>query len=325
MKVLLTGAFGNVGRGVLSELKNKNHEITAFDIKSDDNLEMAKKYESEANIIWGDLRNYDDVKKVIQGKDIVLHTGAIIPPLADEKPDLAEEVNVEGTRNIVRAMEEDPRKSKLIFTSSISVYGDRRENPFITTNDSLNPPDEYAKQKLKGEKIIKDSDLKWSIFRLSMVVSADKLEMDPLMFEMPPETCLEIIHSKDVGLALANGIESDEIWGEVLNIAGGKDCRIIFRDYLHRMFDAFGLGGDFLPLEAFSRSDFHCGFMDTEKSQKLLNYQRHTLEDYFEEVEEKTRTKRFLSETFPLIARPLTKKRLLEKSPYIDEEEFSFL
>ncbi len=325
MEVLLTGAFGNVGRSTLAELQDRNHEITAFDVESEENRQLAKEFENEIDIVWGDLRNYKDVEKAIQGKDIVIHTGAIIPPLADEKPELAEEVNVRGTKNVIRAMEEEPKKVKLVYTSSISVYGDRRENPFITTNDSLNPADEYAEQKLECEKLIQNSDLEWSIFRLSYVVSVDKLEMDPLMFEMPPETCIEIIHTKDVGLALANAVDNDEIWGEILNIAGGKNCRIIYRDYIHRMFDAFGLGGDLLPSDAFSRSDFHCGFMETEKSQKLLEYQRHDLEDYFEEVEEKVKDKRFLSKTLPLIIRPITKKRLLEKSPYIDEEETSLL
>lgn len=309
----------------MEELKGKNYEITAFDIESKENRRVAEKFEDEISIIWGDLRSYEDVREAVRGKGIVIHAGAVIPPLADEKPNLAEEVNVGGTKNVIKAMEEEPEKLKLVYTSSVSIYGDRRENPFITTDDDPNPTDEYAKQKLECEKLVKNSDLYWSIYRLSYVVSVDKLEMDPIMFEMPLETCIEIIHTRDAGLALANGVDNEEIGGETLNIAGGKDCRIIYRDYIHRMFDAFGLGGDLLPLNAFSKGDFHCGFMDTERSQRILHYQRHTLEDYFEEVEERVKDRRLLSKIFPLIIRPIIKERLLKKSPYFQKEDLHFL
>jgi nucleoside-diphosphate-sugar epimerase len=317
MKVLLTGAFGNVGLSTLKEMLKRNYNIRIFDIKTRKNKRIAYKYKKSVEVFWGDLRNCKDVEKAVSDIDVVVHVAAIIPPLADKKPKFAESVNVGGTANIVKAMENQPKKPKLIFTSSVAVYGDRLEYPLISTEDLLNPnhDDEYAKQKLKCEELIKKSSLDWAIFRLTYIVSLNKLQMDPLMFEMPLETCIEICDTNDVGLALTNAVVSEEIWGEVMHIAGGEKCRISYREYLKEMLGIFGIGFDELPEEAFSRRGFHCGFMTTHKSQTLLNYQRYTLDDYFNAVRKKVAISRF----FTMMFKPIAQKYLLNKSHYYKE------
>ncbi len=315
LKVLLTGAFGNVGLSTLKELINRDYNIRVFDIRNKKNTRIANKYKKEIEVVWGDLRNYSQVEKAVSDRDVVIHVAAIIPPLADKKPKFAESVNVGGTANIVEAMENQPKKPKLIFTSSVAIYGDRLENPLINTVDPMNPnpDDEYAKQKIKCEELIKKSSLEWAIFRLTYIVSLNKLQLDPLMFEMPLDTCIEICDTNDVGLALANAVENEEIWGDVMHIAGGERCRISYREYLYEMLDIFGIGHDFLPEEAFRRDrGFHCGFMTTDKSQALLNYQRYTLEDYFNAVRKKVAFSRFFTTMF----KPIVQRFLLNKSHY---------
>ncbi|MFW9827391.1 MAG: NAD-dependent epimerase/dehydratase family protein [Candidatus Thorarchaeota archaeon] len=314
MKILLTGAFGNVGLSTLKELVNRNYDVRIFDIKNRRNMRLALKYKKDLEIFWGDLRNYKDVEEAVSDIDVVIHVAAIIPPLADKKPKFAESVNVGGTKSLLKAMEKLPIKPKLIFTSSVAVYGDRLENPYITLADkpNPNPHDEYAKQKIKCEEIIMNSSLEWVILRLTYIVSLNKLQMDPLMFEMPLDTSIEICDSNDVGLALTNAVESHEIWGRILHIAGGERCRIPYRDYLNQMFDIFGVCFDELPEEAFSKKGFHCGFMSTEISQALLNYQRYTLDDYFDAVKKKVAISRLFTYTF----KPIVQKFLLNKSHY---------
>ena len=289
MKVLLTGAFGNVGLSTLKELLNKDYTVRVFEVYNRKNRKIAKKFKNRIEIIWGDLRNKEDVMIAVQNQDIVIHVAAIIPPLADVNPGLAESVNVEGTRNVLDAMKRQLHKPKLIFTSSVSVYGDRRYNPFIEVTDPLAPSkgDYYALTKISAEKLIRESGVDFAIFRLTYITSIDKLNMDPLMFHMPLDTSIEICDTKDVGLALANTIECDGVWGEIFNLAGGKQCRITYREYLNDMMEIFGLGRNFLPEEGFAEKDFHCGFMNTNKSQNLLKYQNHTLEDYYRDVKKK--------------------------------------
>jgi len=314
MKVLLTGAFGNVGLSTLEELIKKGYDVRVFDINTHKNRNIANKYKKKVEIIWGDLRNIENVEEAVESQDVVIHTAAIIPPQADRRPKFAESVNVEGTANIIKATEKQTQKPKFIYTSSIAIYGDRCKSPLIRASDhpNPNPEDEYARQKLKCEGLIRNSGLKWIIFRLTYVVSPSKLQMDPLMFDMPLDTSIEICHTKDVGLALANAVESHDIWGETMHIAGGEKCRIIYKDYLNKMTEIFGLGKDFLPDEAFSKGGFHCGFMTTDKSQKYLKYQRYTLDDYFNEVKKKTIVKRH----FMKILKPVIRMYLLGKSCY---------
>ncbi len=317
MKILLTGAFGNVGLSTLEELIIRNHDIRVFDLKTKKNKKLANKYKKYIEVFWGDIRNFKEVEHAVSGCDTIIHVAAIIPPLADKKPKFAETINVGGTSNIVKAMEIQPQKQKLIFTSSVAVYGDRLENPLIFPNDPINPntDDEYAKQKIKCEDIIKNSNVDWVIFRLTYIVSLNKLQMDPLMFEMPLDTCIEICDTKDVGYALSNAVNHPDIWGEVMHLAGGERCRISYREYLNEMLSIFGIGHDVLPAEAFSTKGFHCGFMTTTKSQAYLNYQRYTLDDYFTAVRKKVA----LSRLFMMLVRPFARKYLLSKSHYYKE------
>ncbi|MFX1500504.1 MAG: NAD-dependent epimerase/dehydratase family protein [Promethearchaeota archaeon] len=318
MKILLTGAFGNVGLSTLKEMLRRTYDIRIFDIKNNRNKRLANKYKKKVEIFWGDIRNYKDVLKAISNIDIVVHVAAIIPPRADKNPKLAEAVNVGGTINLIKAMKKQVIKPKLIFTSSVAVYGDRLENPLINLEDPLNPnmDDEYAKQKVKCEFLIKNSSLDWAIFRLTYIVSLNKLHMDPLMFEMPLDTCIEICDTKDVGLALAQAVECKGIWGEIMHIAGGKKCRISYREYLNKMLSIFGIGFERLPEIAFRQNKgFHCGFMNTEKSQTLLNYQRYTLDDYFNAVKKKVAFSRLIN----ILFKPIAQKYLLNKSHYYKE------
>jgi len=185
----------------------------------------------------------------------------------------------------------------------------------IEVSDPLTPSrgDNYALTKISAEKLIRESGVEFAIFRLTYITSINKLSMDPLMFHMPLDTSIEICDTKDVGLALVNAIECNEVWGETFNLAGGKQCRITYREYLNDMMDIFGLGRNFLPEEGFAEKDFHCGYMNTDRSQSLLKYQIHTLEDYYGEVKRKIGPKKIFMPAIKWMVR----LNLLKKSePY---------
>ncbi|MHA1670587.1 MAG: NAD-dependent epimerase/dehydratase family protein [Promethearchaeota archaeon] len=315
MRILLTGAFGNVGLSVLKELLDRDHDVRILELKNRKNLRISRKIQKNVDIFWGDITNKFDVEKAVKNRDIVIHLAAIIPPLADYQPELAELVNVGGTLNILERMKERTNKPKIIFTSSVAVYGDRVKNPMIKVTDPLSPSkgDFYALTKISAEKLVKESGLDYAIFRLTYITSINKLELDPLMFHMPLETSIEICDTRDVGLALSNAVECSEIWGKTFHIGGGESCRITYKEYLNDMMTILGLGREFLPDEAFARNNFHCGFLETENSQNLLKYQIHTLEDYYVDVKKKVSTKRF----FIARVKSFVKIHLLKKSePY---------
>jgi len=285
MKILLTGAFGNIGTSTLKELVRRDHEIRCFDIPTKQNKKKARKFRkfrSRIEIIWGDLRKLADVERAVQGVDRIIHLAAIIPPLANNHPEIAEPVNVGGTKNILIAMGKQEKPPKLLYSSSVAIYGDVREKGFdyiIKTTDPINPSphDHYARHKIKCEKMIKESGLDYAIFRFAAIPPMDQ-GTDPIMFEVPLDTPMEICHTLDTGYAMVNAAESDKVWGKILHIAGGPSCRVPFGEYVGTILESMGVGR--LPDEAFGTKPFHCGYMDTIESQELLQFQKHSFDDY---------------------------------------------
>jgi nucleoside-diphosphate-sugar epimerase len=315
MRVLVTGAAGIVGMNTVDELLKQGRTVRLFDLPTHRNRRTLRRFRPKADIHWGDIRNRADVLAAVRDMDAVIHLAAVIPPLADRRPELAESVNVGGTANLLSSLCQTNPAARFLFTSSISVYGDRVTNPYIGPTDPLtpNPEDHYAHHKIKCEEMIRHSGLAWTIFRLSYIVSVRKLAMDPIMFDIPLATSFEICDSSDAALALANALNNPAAVGETLPIAGGARCRISYRDYLSRMLEIFGVGGPRLPERAFKTAGFHCGFMETQKSQSLLRYQRSTLADYFSRVSEKTKVKRF----FISLVRAAARYFIFARSPYL--------
>ena len=289
--ILLTGASGTVGLEVLKELckiKNK-YDVTVFDIKSSKTLKKLKPFKEEINIVYGSITNDDDLIKICFDKDIVIHLAAIIPPLADEKPELAYQVNTLGTEKLIRLLELHSPNAFFLYSSSISVYGDRLNNPYITVNDKLNPSegDEYAKTKILTETIIQNCKLDWSIFRLTAIMGGHKISK--LMFHQPLKTSLEIASPEDTARAFVNAIDKQvQLSKKIFNLGGGENCRIIYDDFLSRSFKIVGLGELDFPPKTFAEKNFHCGYYDDgHVLDDILHFRKDTLFNYFEDQKSK--------------------------------------
>jgi nucleoside-diphosphate-sugar epimerase len=213
----------------------------------------------------------------------------MIPPAADHDPEMAWEVNVGGTGNLLAAMKGQHPVPRLIYASSISVYGDRLADPGIRRGDPLRPSvgDEYAKTKIAAERMIRSAHPEWTILRLCGILTSE-LKIQPLMFHMPLDTCLEWCHSADAGYALVEAIQHDELDGRVFNLGGGESCRTKAADFLRTMLPLYGLDPSVLPAYAFARHNFHSGYyLDGDELDELLGFRRKTLQDYFNFVKHK--------------------------------------
>lgn len=299
-KILLTGASGNIGYQTLKQLIEKDkYNITAFDIDSKSSRKKLEPLRDKINIIYGSITDAKKVEEVVKDYDIIIHLAAIIPPMSDKKPKLAYQVNYEGTKNIVNAIKENG-KGSLLFSSSVAVYGDRLEKPYIRITDEFNPAEDYyASLKIECENMIKNANIDYSIFRLTAIMG--RPEIDPLMFHMPLETKLEILSSIDAARAFVNAIEyMPELNKKTFNLSGGKECRTTYKSFLRNMFKIYGLNVKYLRALAFADYNFHCGyFLDGNELEEILHFRNETLEDYYERIKKETSgVLRFFSRMF---------------------------
>jgi nucleoside-diphosphate-sugar epimerase len=126
---------------------------------------------------------------------------------------------------------------------------------------------------------------------------------------------MQFLHPQDVALALANAINGDEVWGKILLIGSGQGSQIYYRDFVRSLTEAMGIGN--LPDEAFSTKPYYTVWMDTSESQRLLNYQQHSFEEFTKEMSSLIGYRRYVVRLF----RPFFRRRLLKKSPYLHHKE----
>jgi len=322
-KVLLTGAFGNVGQNTLKQLLIREYDVTCFDLQNSTNKKALKKLSKkwQFKTCWGNILNDDDVSKAVEGIDTIIHLAAIIPPFSEKNPELARKVNVEGTQNLINAAKTLENKPRFIMASSVSVFGPTMHlEPPRGVNDPLNPSDHYSRSKVECEKMLRESGLPWIILRLG-AVSAEKgsLEFMSVLFEIPLEQRTEFISSIDCGIAFTNAVTLDNT-NKIFLIGGGEECQLYGKDFLTRFLDAFGLK---LPREeAFkkplTKEDwFYIDWLDTKESQEALKFQTETFQQFVDRLKRNHRLRRFGIK----IISPLAKRILLKKSPYFQQNK----
>src|SRR6185436_1813075 len=110
--------------------------------------------------------------------------------------------------------------------------------------------DLYTEHKLLGETWVKESGLEWSILRFSDVPVIGFRRAHPIMYEIPLTQRFEVLHTLDAGLAVANTLTCEAVWGRIMLIGGGAACQLTYGQFLFRLLNVMGIGS--LPEEAFS-------------------------------------------------------------------------
>ncbi len=317
MRLLITGALGNIGTSTLVALQGRGHRITCFDVPTRQNRRLAKRLFPDVRMYWGDIRSESDVAQAVVGHDLVVHLAAIIPELShsgersEVMPKLAYEVNVGGMKNLIAALQAMPVPASIVFTSTLHVYGlTQHLAPPRSVYDPVQPEDHYAKHKVACEALLRDSGLRWAVLRLGAAIPI-QLVMDSAMFLIPPSNRIEYVHTLDVGVAIANAIETEEVWFRTMLIGGGKRCQLLYGDMLNAFMQVLGQAP--LPQQAFNTVDYSVDWLDTRESQQLLNYQQRTYDDYVEALTA------LLGPWLPLVrwCRPVVRWLILRQSPYL--------
>lgn len=115
MRALVTGGGGFLGSGIAQALHEKGHDVKVVGRRH------YPQFPKDINLCQGDIRDFDFLRKSFSGVDAVFHTAAF-PGIWGRAEDFYS-INVEGTRNVIKACLLNGVQ-KLVFTSSPSVvYG----------------------------------------------------------------------------------------------------------------------------------------------------------------------------------------------------------
>ena len=287
LKVLVTGGFGGLGQHITSYLLEKNNSVTVFDIKNPINEATAREItKKNKNIVvnWGDITKPETFPELAQF-DGIIHMAFIIPPAIDKLPvKVTEKVNINGTKSLIDAAKKQGFKGKFIFASSVSLFGPTkfrtRDNQLVKPNDPIAPSDIYTYQKAICEEHLKQSGLRWLILRISAAPYL-KVDLNPknlrLMRSIPYDQKFEFVHPKDAAVAFGNAVTAD-VENEILIIAGGKKCQLIYNEMLERFLSVFNLPSP--DPRRFTTNFYYLDFYDTSRSQEKLQFQSRTLDDF---------------------------------------------
>ncbi len=169
MKYLITGATGFMGPHLVRHLLDHGHQCRCLVRNSDKGKPLS---ELGAEIVLGDVTQADTLQGMGEGMDRLLHL-ATLGHAANftVTPQMFEQVNVEGTRNV---MQEALRAGipRVVHCSSVAAIGIADEVP-ATEDSNCQPHHPYGKSKLKAEeevkRLVREQYLPATIIRFSMV------------------------------------------------------------------------------------------------------------------------------------------------------------
>ncbi len=155
MRVVITGGCGFLGRRLTLRLLDRGDidELVLFD-SAPSALPLPE--DRRLALMTGDIADRAVVREAIApGTDAVYHLAAVVSGEAEADTDLGYRVNLDGTRAVLEACRALGTCPRLIFASSLAVYGGELP-PDVGDDTPLRPQTSYGTQKAIGELLVND-------------------------------------------------------------------------------------------------------------------------------------------------------------------------
>ncbi|HLG71781.1 MAG TPA: GDP-mannose 4,6-dehydratase [Chloroflexota bacterium] len=155
--VLVTGAGGFIGSHLTEALVRAGASVRAFlhyNSRGDMALlsQVAPDVLSQVDVVFGDLRDSDHVRRVSSGVDCIFHLGALIGiPYSFVGPRDVVQTNVLGTLNVLEAARAND-VARVVQTSTSEVYGSAERVPMDETHP-LKAQSPYAASKIAADQL----------------------------------------------------------------------------------------------------------------------------------------------------------------------------
>lgn len=290
-KVLVTGGAGFIGSHFVDKLVKLQCEVFVVDNLFTGKVENLQPYIADGKVKFfkGDIRDKKLVNELVRNVDVVVHLAAISSvPFSVANPVLTNEVNVDGTLNLLDAcVKADVQR--FVFTSSCAVYGEPRYLP-VDEKHPVQPLSPYAASKVAAEvycRVFKETyGLDTVVLRLFNVYGAGQSKEDvysgvitkfadnlicgrPLVIYGDGNQTRDFVHVEDVVEVIWLTLENKEAVGETFNVGSGKPTSI---NELAK-FLAEILGGEAEIVHEKPRvGDLRQSYADISKLEKVLGF-----------------------------------------------------
>lgn len=236
MNILVTGASGFVGRGVVAELMGRGHTVMA--------VSRTGKDIGGARGIAADVTDLGSVQRAFgeAGPDVgaVLHLVGIIAEKGDQR---FQRVHVDATRNVLACT---PRQARYLHMSALGA-------------DPASPSG-YSRTKGEAEALVRQSGLGWSIFRPSLIFGVgdeffgrtlrDLVSLPPIVPQIGNGSFpFRPISLTDVSTAFAEALEHPGATGQTYTLTGPQEYT--FRQLLELELKATGKSKPIVPVPLF--------------------------------------------------------------------------
>lgn len=300
---LVTGVAGFIGSNILEVLLASGQRVRGLDnfaTGHQANLERVRAIVGELawakfEFIEGDIRDYDIVRSVINGAEIVLHQAALgSVPRSIADPRTTDAVNVGGFLNVLSCAQQAGTK-RFVYAGSSSTYGDHPALPKVEENIG-SPLSPYAVTKLINEQYAAVFAKTYSYRAIGLryfnvfgprqdpdgayaaVIpkwAAAMSRNDPIVINGDGETSRDFCYVSNVVQAnILAGIAGMEAEGQVYNVAvGGSTSLNTLFVSMRREMAGLGLLYEKEPVYAeLRKGDVRHSQADIRKAQRLLGY-----------------------------------------------------
>jgi dihydroflavonol-4-reductase len=147
--IAVTGATGHVGNVLVRELARRGEQVRAVVPEGERRESIA--VGSGVEVVTGDVREFESLVRAFDGADVVFHLAGIIT-ISSGRRGLLNEVNVLGTRNVVRACRQAGVR-RLVYTSSVHALPEPPHGTPVCETGEFTPDallGDYAQSKARA-------------------------------------------------------------------------------------------------------------------------------------------------------------------------------